>query len=326
MASNVQVAVPLLLAFCAIGGSVLRKLRPARSRPPLATLASESAETSKFGQGTLAVSRGMSAALLGMFGIWLWNDHTIIVGGRSAVAGFVWVSVVASLVALSWYVLGLLMGAARRALSFDNDGLWPTQVGKEHGLVRWGEVSSVKESSSALSLFNRDGRLLIEVEYERDGYLRIRTPIMEQMEFRPPELPLDLSAAGANVSSSVRIAFLCAALLCGSLGVLWTSAPGAPLLVPLLFCCAVVFSLLAIPRVRFTVEVDGIRIGRRKYPYSDIRSIEASIFSVYGSQYAPKLTLDVRESRPIVIWPRALGVDSLTLQRTMLWALARTPK
>jgi hypothetical protein len=254
------------------------------------------------------------------------SDHTIIAGGRSAVAACVWVLAVGSLVALSWYVLGVLMGSARRALSFDNDGLWPTHVGKEHGLVRWSEISSVKETSSALSLFNRDGRLLLAVEYERDGYLRIRTPIMEQMEFRPPELPLDLSAAGANVSGSVRMAFLCAALLCGGIGVLWISAPKAPLLVPLFFGCAVVFCILTIPRVRFTVEVDGIRIGRRKYRYSDIRSIEASIFSVYGSQYAPKLTLDVRESRPIVIWPRALGIDSLTLQRTLLWALARTPK
>jgi hypothetical protein len=325
MLSTAQVVIPAILAVCAIEGYVIWKSRRRRSRPGSLTPTAESVETSEFGQGTLVVSRCLVAVLIGIFGFGFWNDHSIIAGARSAEAACVWFLVVSSLIGLSWYMLGVLTRSSSRALSFDNDGLWRTQVGKEQGLVRWSNICSVKERSSALSLFDRDGRLMLEVEYERDGYFRIRTQIMERMSFHPPQLPLDVSAAGANVPGSVRLAFACAALLSAGIGVLSTAASRSYILVPLFLCCAVAAGLLAIPRLKVTIGVAGITIRRRTYPYSAIRSIEASFLTIRG-QRSPRLTLDVSENKPDWILTKGLAIDSLTLQRTVLWALARASK
>jgi hypothetical protein len=164
------------------------------------------------------------------------------------------------------------------------------------------------------------------VEYERDGYLTMRTCIMNHMAFPPPELPLDVSEAGANVPISLRIAFACATPACVGAGVLSTSAAEAQILVPVFFCAAVVCGILAVPRLKLIIGVDGITVMRRKYPYSRIGSIEASLFTAVVGKYTPRLTLDVGESRPLVIMTKGLAIDSLTLQHAIVWALARAPK
>ena len=53
-------------------------------------------------------------------------------------------------------------------------------------------------------------------------------------------------------------------------------------------------------------------------------SVEASFMSLYYV-HTPRLTLDVGESKPVVIPTRGLAIDSLTLQRTLLWAMAKSP-
>jgi hypothetical protein len=281
----------------------------------------ESAETSEFGRGTLGVSRCFAAMMIGMFGLEFWNDRILIESSKSNVAACVWLLAVASLIALSWYLLGVLMRSSKRSLSFDSDGLWRTHLGKERGLVRWGDIYSVKESSSALVLFDQAGDLLLKVDYERQAYFRIRNRIMEGMWFQPPDLPLDVCLPGAKVSGWVRFAFACAALLCLPLGLLLTSAPHSHGFVTIFLCGAVLCGLLALPRLKTILAADGITIRGRTYLYSEIRSVDASFMP--GYQPSPKLTLDVVGSKRVVILTRGLTIDSLTLQRTLLWAVAR---
>lgn len=280
-------------------------------------------ETSEFGQGTLVVSRCWVAVLIGIFGFAFWKDPSIIGGTRSVQAACVWFLATSSLIGLSWYLLGVLMRSSKLTLSFDNDGLWHTHVGKEHGLVRWHNICRVKEGSSALSLFGRDGGLMLKVEYERHSYFGIRTQIMEQMSFPPPELPFDVSAPAAKVSGAVRLAFACAALLCVGIAALSTSAHRSHIWVPPLLCCAILCGLLALPRNRIAIAADGIEFRRTKYLFSDIRSVDASFMRLNYNQYFPRLTIDVGESKPVVILMKGLAIDSLTLQRTLLWAMAR---
>ncbi|GEM_PF-3891941 len=232
----------------------------------------ESAETSEFGQGTLGVSRCFAAMIIGMLGLEFWNDRILIESSRSNVAACVWLLAVASLTALSWYLLGVLMRSSKSSLSYDSDGLWRTHLGKERGLVRWGDISSVKERSSALVLFDRAGHFLLKVDYERQAYFRIRNRIMEGMSFQPPELPLDVGLPGAKVSVWVRLAFACAALLCLTLGVFLTSAPHSPGFVTIFLCGAVLCGLLALPRLKAILAADGITIRGRRYLYSEISS------------------------------------------------------
>jgi hypothetical protein len=54
-----------------------------------------------------------------------------------------------------------------------------------------------------------------------------------------------------------------------------------------------------------------------------MRSVDASFMSVYVGQYLARLTIDMVGGKPLVILPRGLAIDSLTLQRTLLWAMAR---
>jgi hypothetical protein len=75
-----------------------------------------------------------------------------------------------------------------------------------------------------------------------------------------------------------------------------------------------------------SLATDGITIRGRTHPYSDIRSVEASFMSLNVSQYWPKLMLDVVGSKPIVILTRGLAIDSLSLQRTLLWAKAKAAR
>jgi len=262
------------------------------------------------------------ATVIGIAGLGLWNDPSMVAHARSWQTACVWIIAVSSLIGLCWYMLGLLMRSSSRSISFDDDGLWRTEVGKEQGLVRWIDIWRVKEGSSALSLFARDSRLMLVVEYERDGYFRIRTRIMEGMSFDPPKLPFDASAAGANVSGWIRLTFACATLVCLTLGVLSTSSPRSHALVPLFLGSAVIFGILSIPRLRVTIGVNGVTIRRKTYPYASIRSIEAS-FLIINSRFIPKLTLDVGADKVETILTKGLAIDSLTLQRTMLWALAR---
>jgi hypothetical protein len=84
-----------------------------------------------------------------MIGLSLWSDRTPIDVPRSGEAAGVWFLVVSSLIVSSWYLLGVLMRSAGRSLSYDRDGLWRTNVGKTRGLVRLGDICSVKEGRSA---------------------------------------------------------------------------------------------------------------------------------------------------------------------------------
>jgi hypothetical protein len=242
MLSHTQGIILSIVVVFAIRGYVSWHSRRVSSHRPAIT--TDSIETSEFGQGTLIASRCVAAVIIGMAGLSFWSDRTLIDIPRSAEAAGVWFLVVCSLMGLSWYLLGVLMRSSGRSLSYDRDGLWRTHVGKDQGLVRWSDICSIKEGRAALSLFDRDGESMLQVEYERDSYFRIRTHIMERMSFQPPTLPLNVSLPGAKVSGSVRLAFACAALLCVCVGVVLASAPGSRIWVSLLLCIAVVCCLL----------------------------------------------------------------------------------
>lgn len=312
------------LAICAAYGYVIWRSRRAHSltRP---TTTNDSVETSAFGQGTLFASRCLVATLIGRFGCIFWNDRGLISSPRTREYAGLWLVTVLALMGLSWYVLGLLMRSSARSLSYDNEGLWRTQAGKEQGLVRWGDICGVKELSSALALFDSDHRLLLKVEYERDDYLRIRTQIMERMSFRPPALPLVVSASRVNVPGWARLACACASLLFVGMAVLSSSTANAYTSVIALLCFAVLSGLMAIPRVKIVIGADAVRVGFREYSYSSIRSIEAS-FMRFRATLTPRLKLDINASRPAYIFTKNLPIDTLTLQRTLLWALSQAGK
>src|ERR1700685_1462851 len=110
MLSHAQGIILSIVVVFAIRGYVSWHLRRLHSRRP--AIATDSTETSEFGQGTLVVSRCLVAAIIGMAGLSFWSDRTLIDVPRSAEAAWVWFLVVSSLIVLSWFLLGVLMRSA----------------------------------------------------------------------------------------------------------------------------------------------------------------------------------------------------------------------
>jgi hypothetical protein len=142
------------------------------------------------------------------------------------------------------------------------------------------------------------------------------------MAFQPPELPFDVGLPAAKVHGWVRLTFASAALVCLGLSILATSAARSHVWVPVLLCGAVLCGLFAFRRLKTSLATDGITIRGRTHSYSDIRYVEASFMSLNVGQVWPQLTLDIVGAKPMVILTRGLAIDSLTLQRTLLWAMA----
>jgi hypothetical protein len=93
--------------------------------------------------------------------------------------------------------------------------------------------------------------------------------------------------------------------------------------VALFLCGAVVCGLLALPHLNSIIAADGITIRGKTYRYTDMRSVDASFMRPNVGQHFPQLTIDMVEGKPLVILTKGLAIDSLTVQRTLLWAMAR---
>jgi hypothetical protein len=67
-------------------------------------------------------------------------------------------------------------------VSVDDDGVWPDHLGKAQGLVRWEDVSSLKERQygQRLELFGANGVSLIRLEYQLAGFESLREIVLEK--------------------------------------------------------------------------------------------------------------------------------------------------
>lgn len=66
------------------------------------------------------------------------------------------------------------------AVSIDDDGVWLDRLGKTEGLVRWGEISSIKEQQyfQRLVLLGNVGELLIKLEYQLEQFDDLRQVVL----------------------------------------------------------------------------------------------------------------------------------------------------
>ena len=58
------------------------------------------------------------------------------------------------------------------SINADQDGLWPTHLSKETGLIKWNEVHSIKTNLHALrlDLLDANGKLLIKLNYQLSDF------------------------------------------------------------------------------------------------------------------------------------------------------------
>ncbi len=221
----------------------------------------------------------------------------------------------------------LLARTKCRSIAFDADGLWQLHVGKARGLVPWGRIARIRESAlnGCLIVRGQAGDLLMKVEYERDHFQDLRKLIMERMSFRPPTLPrVFYPAIGSRVVVAGTVAVF------GAMGSLLVVAKASdPMRVlgkfvfgPVCLIAALFFAAIAIFPAIVVVDREHVRVRRREYPYSGIESVSMS----FGGNRGVKVpwvivTLKDRKRQPVGL-PSGRD-DSLTLQRTVQWALDR---
>jgi hypothetical protein len=212
----------------------------------------------------------------------------------------------------------------RHAIEFDADGLWLLHVGKQRGLVPWGRIAKVRESAlyNSLFLYGATGKALITVEYQREHFLEIRKLVMERMTFRSPAVP---SVFRPRTRSRIIMAMI--ALSMGGLGVSAVATATDPDLVvvilryvfgPLWIVAGSILAWLSIAPLKVIITRECVAAGRRRYPYSGVQSVSMSFWRSRG-QRTPRVWLTLNDgSRRLV--PN-YGVDSITFQRTLEWAL-----
>jgi hypothetical protein len=219
-----------------------------------------------------------------------------------------------------------------RSMTFDSDGLWLTHVGKERGLVSWSSIRRIKEASfnNRLSLLGSNGKVLFVVEYERSAFHQLRALMLEKMAFQAPRLPVTyrvglgprifMACMACTFAGGAALFLLFEPTKRGLTAVLPLHVIGRYVLAPLFLVWAALFLWIALARNETVVGREEVMVGSRRYPYADIKSVGMKFFN-YRGVMSPRVEIAFTTAtrRPVSLVPR--GSDSLTFQRTLLWAL-----
>lgn len=220
---------------------------------------------------------------------------------------------------ICWYLGRIWKNLPLRSISFDAEGLWLTHVGKERGFFRWADIYRIKEDSFScqLSLFTKRGGSGFKVEYKRDKFQEIQTLIMEGMQFQPPSLPavFEQSLGGRVVLLGMMVVFTAFGYFIFNTDV--------PFFGAFLMCLGILMGALVLLRpLRVVVEDARIRGRRREVAFSEIRSVSIVYWDARGQMFSRvKVELFTPYAEPLLL--KGLNVDSMTLQRTVLWAMDR---
>ena len=87
----------------------------------------------------------------------------------------------------TWLSLRVALRLPSCSVQIDNDGLWPAFRSKTAGLVRWRDITSVRERhlSQCLELLDKDGASLMRLEYQLRGFERLRGLVRERAALQP---------------------------------------------------------------------------------------------------------------------------------------------
>jgi hypothetical protein len=207
-----------------------------------------------------------------------------------------------------------------RSISIDADGLWQNHDGKAIGLVRWSDIFRIQEDGllDNLSLIGQQGNILLKVAYGLDGFQQLRALISERMAFQPPSLPTVFRS-----KTGTLIGFICMTIFL--IVVAWLFFANSDRGLGFLSLAFGIFfgliSLLGLKN-KVVIEHDQIRVGSRTYPFSEITSVSISDRVIKDQTFSSvKIDLSPTPVNREALVLGSLNTDSLTLQRTILWAL-----
>jgi hypothetical protein len=92
------------------------------------------------------------------------------------------------------YSLRVVKRLPLTAFTADEEGLWPTALPRDSSLVRWADIAAVRERPrlQRLELLSVTGELLARLEYQLNGFERLRSIVLERSRLdRRAEIPAD---------------------------------------------------------------------------------------------------------------------------------------
>ena len=97
---------------------------------------------------------------------------------------------------LCWYSFNITKQLHFSSVTIDTDGIWPSHKEKKEALVRWQEITNIKERPvrQRLDLINRKGTPLLRIEYQLSNFDKLRAQLIERINIKKYEyLPMSFS-------------------------------------------------------------------------------------------------------------------------------------
>lgn len=223
----------------------------------------------------------------------------------------------------TWYFYHVMKSAPYRSISIDADGLWQSHEGKAVGLVRWTDILCIQEDGflDNLSLIGPQGNTLVKVAYGLDGFQQLRTLISERMAFQPPSLPKTFRSKPGPI-----IAFICMTIF--FIVMAWLFFTNDDRGFGFLFLAfGMFFGFISVSGIknRVVIEHDRIRLGSRIFPFSEITSVSIRDRVIRDQTFSSvRIDLSPTPIKREALVLGSLNIDSLTLQRTILWAIKQS--
>jgi hypothetical protein len=220
---------------------------------------------------------------------------------------------------LTWKALRSLPYAD---IATDEEGVWYKHLGKEQGLIPWGNISKIKERAymQRLDLIDSNGALLLKVEYQLLGFEILRSIIFENIDHEGPELSRKEFKKGV----SYHVIQLSGVLVFAALGI-YVGANGSPILGYGAMSLMVAFIIYEYLTTAYGVRVstDSFEVlyplGSRLIDYPDVS--EMGIIDEFhkGSRLPEVWIVSLKAKKPFKL--KNLGIDSNVLLSVLQKAL-----
>ncbi|MFH2044047.1 MAG: hypothetical protein ABIK92_02755 [Pseudomonadota bacterium] len=204
-----------------------------------------------------------------------------------------------------------------RAISIDNDGIWPLHKEKKESLISWKSIANIKErpAMQRLDLIGQDGSLLLKIEYQLENFDRLRNLLIDRIDIKQYQyLPIIFSK---------KIIYHLFYFICilGLLSLGWHVGQKRPVFgygaaaILAIGICYEYFTTI------WCLSIDHHELSY-KYPllsrhvqYRDVIKVNLSDTFVNGARL-PEVYVDLKnDTKPIKL--EKLGVDAVILYKTL---------
>lgn len=207
----------------------------------------------------------------------------------------------------------------RSAISLDTEGLWYAHLKRDRALIPWDRVHTVSEGgfTQALKLYDQDGTRLMRVEYQLNGFEKLRDILYDHVSEQLPALEFPSTYSknrGYHLLYGTALAILILACLTAAL--LGGSMLGAIIL-------AIVTAMLAFDYLwsaySLTVHEQHLEIhyplSTHRLTYTNIDSVDMT-GSFHRGYRQPEIRIIAKSGEPPHKLKR-LGIDTNVLYRLL---------